>query len=109
MIREPYDRGKTGRWSCVFSNLWHGAWALWDGPSRAGDWGWKIAPRFGVWFNMLTLYALPFMFAAAFGAAGWFLGVGAAIGSAGEAVLQLFISQPYRRPISRMLIDWIPA
>lgn len=110
MIREPYEREKPdSRTACVFSNLWFAVWALWDGPARAGEWGWSIAPRFGFWFSLLTGWAIPFLFAAFFGAIGGVLGSAAALGSAGEAVFQLFTSHPYKRPVSRMLIDWIPG
>lgn len=109
MSRERIPPLKLNRAGCFFSVLWFGLWALWDGPSRAGEWGWNIAPRFGFWGNLLTGWALPFLFAAVLGAIGATLGSLAWTGSMIEACAQLFLSQPYKRPISRMLVDWIPA
>jgi hypothetical protein len=94
--------------SCAASNLWFGLWAPWDGGTKGGELGWRIAPRFGFWGDLLTGWFFPFLFAGVCGSIGAALGGFAFSGSLFEAGAQLFLREPYKRPISRMLIDWIP-
>lgn len=96
------------RLKCAGSCVWLGLWALWDGAERAGSLGWRIAPRFGFFLDMLSLWFLPFLFAAVLGSMGGTLGYLAFIGSMVEAFAQLFLAEPYNRPLSRVLVDWIP-
>ncbi len=100
---------ESGRFKCFISNIWFGVWALWDGSVGAGEWGWRMAPRFGPMIDLLSGYTLPMLFAGAFSAVGSVLGVVSCFGCLGESLLQLFIQTPYPRPISRVLIDWVPG
>lgn len=97
------------RLGCAASCFWKALWAPWDGGERAGSWGWNIAPRPSLTFNILTLYALPFIFGGVLGAAGGFLGSLAFTVGMVEAAAQFFLSEPYKVPISRVLVDWIPG
>ena len=97
------------RTACVFSNIWLGIRAPVDGALRGGAFGYKIAPRFGAFIDMLTGWTIPLLCAGAFGGIGLCLGCVACIGCCAEGLRQFVAPMPYDKPISRILIDWIPS
>lgn len=96
------------RAGCAASCFWKALWAPWDGGERGGSLGWRIAPRFGFWLDMLSCYAFPFLFAFVLGSLGASLGGFAFSAGMIEALAQFFVPEPYKVPISRALVDWIP-
>lgn len=96
------------RVACAASCFWKALWAPWDGGERGGSYGWNLAPRPSLTFNILTLYALPFLFGFIGGSIGAALGGFAFSAGMVEAAAQFFVKEPYKVPISRMLVDWIP-
>ena len=82
------------RWGCFFSNIWYGLWAPWDGAAKGGEFGWRVAPRFGLFLDMLSCWFLPFLCAGVCGTFGATLGGFALSGSVVEALAQFFVADP---------------
>lgn len=92
-----------------FSCLVWGLRAPLDGGVAGIKFGLGMSPRMSTFMQLLTSYALPLFFGVVCGVLGLVLGCLALIGSAVEAVAQLFRAMPYARPISRILVDWVPV
>lgn len=95
------------RFSCFFWNIWYGVCATGEGMTRGGRFGLRIAPQVGMVVNLVTGFLIPALFACCCGLIGAGLGILAFIGSVGESFAQFVRPQPYKMPISRILVDWM--
>lgn len=97
------------RLSCLWNNVWLGIRAPFDGGWRGAVFGARLAPKMGTLVDLLTCYAIPTLFGTVMGGIGFCAGCAALVGCMAEALRQLAAPQPYDMPISRILVDWIPA
>ena len=70
--------------------------------------GLHLAPKLSTFMNLLTSYIVPAAFGGTLGAIGFVCGCVACVGSFAEGLRQFVAPEPYSRPISTLLVDWMP-